>query len=272
MLIVDLTKSEARRLKGIYTQQEIKIKAKLELALERGNDGEYLAKILLEIQQEISTIDKQFGYYSKRLKGMYTEQVKEVDKQVFESGIEANIGKPNENAINILAQNTRKSGIKMTMFMGRKANDFLREVGLKYSQGVIFGSDTWKQASKSMIEDLKAKKFFSIDYKLKDGTIRKVPCQVYTEMVARTTSAEAHRMATIQRIQEYGGDLVKVYGHSSYPNSPCIPYQGKDLSISGDTKGFIALEEAKAQGFLHPNCVHSLAWSEKNKELIDGGD
>lgn len=268
MQIAKITLKEANRLKKIYIQQEIIIKAKLKASIDRGNEPKYLAHLLLEIQQEIRTLKTHYDKFTdETLKTVFKDQTQEIDKQIYRSGMEANFSKPSEKAINILAQNTKKDLTKVTMLIGRQSEDFLRRVGLKHSQGVVFGSDTWKQASKSMLTELKEKKMFHVEYKLKDGTIRKVPSQVYTEMVARTTAAEANRMATIQRITENGGDLVVVQGRSSYPDSPCVPYQGKVLSISGKSEDYGSLENAKANGLFHPNCVHNAAWSDKNKEL-----
>lgn len=269
MLIAEITIREANQLKKIYTQQEIKIKAKLKASIDKGSDPKYLAKLLLEIQQEIKTLDYYFGAFTThRLKKIYDQQAAVIDKQVYKSGLEANFSKPNEKAINILAQNTNKNLNKVSIIIGRKSEGFLRQIGLLHTRGIIFGSDTWKKASQEMMIDLKSKNFYSVAYKLKNGKYRNVPAQVYSEMVARTTAAEAHRMATVQRIKENGGDLVVVQGRSSYPDSPCVPYQGKVLSISGKTEGYGSLENAKANGLFHPCCVHSMAWSDKNKELI----
>jgi hypothetical protein len=52
------------------------------------------------------------------------------------------------------------------------------------------------------------------------------------------------------------GDLVQVNGHSSFPNSPCLPFEDAILSLTGKTKGYTTLDEAKAQGLFHPNCIH----------------
>ena len=127
-------------------------------------------------------------------------------------------------------------------------------------------SVTWQEVARNMQKEMEQSKFFYVKYKTKSG-IRQVPAKVYSKMVARTTAAEANRQGTINRIQEWGYDLVVVQGISRFEGSPCIPYQGRTLSISGQTQGFTPLEQAKENGLFHPNCIHNLAFSEMNKTM-----
>jgi hypothetical protein len=67
---------------------------------------------------------------------------------------------------------------------------------------------------------------------------------------------EAHLQGTANRLVEQGHDLVKISTHiGACPL--CEPWQGKVLSITGKTKGYPTLEEAKAAGLFHPNCRHA---------------
>lgn len=80
--------------------------------------------------------------------------------------------------------------------------------------------------------------------------------RTYTEMVARTTTMEAHLQGTANRLVEQGHDLVKISTHLGACEL-CQPWQGKILSITGKTEGYPTLEEAKAAGLFHPNCRHA---------------
>lgn len=89
----------------------------------------------------------------------------------------------------------------------------------------------------------------------------------YAEVVTRTTTAQTLVDAHLDRLTEMGRDLVIV---SDAPEecSICRPYEGKVLSISGDTrKGthridghtvtvYGTVADAKADGVWHPNCRH----------------
>lgn len=81
-------------------------------------------------------------------------------------------------------------------------------------------------------------------------------------MLSRTLTANIYREAAKDSIlNQFGefGDLVEILGRSIYPDSPCIPYQGQILSLTGKTKGFTTIDEAKGNGLFHPNCIHSFA-------------
>ena len=67
---------------------------------------------------------------------------------------------------------------------------------------------------------------------------------------------EAHLQGTANRLVEQGHDLVKVSTHRGACEL-CQPWQGKILSITGKTKGYPTLEEAKAAKLFHVNCRHA---------------
>ncbi len=263
-------------LRQIFLKQEAKIKSKLLKAIEKGNDTAYLKKLLAGIQDDIKLLDRfHKAFCFKNIPSIFSNFARKTDAAInlFINKFNFKNKEIKKNYIvtpvDILAENTYRSLSSITTVIGRRSEDLIREIGLKQTQGIVFGSKTWQQVAKSMTEELESKGFFYIDYKLKNGKIRQVPARVYSEMVARTTAMEAANSAVIQRMQERGFDLVDVAGKSSYPNSPCIPYEGTTLSISGKTSGFVSLDEAKANGLFHPNCIHSLVFSNKNIELIE---
>jgi len=75
----------------------------------------------------------------------------------------------------------------------------------------------------------------------------------YAELLARTRSREAQMAAAIQRINEFGVDLVKVPVHGGACRL-CEPWQGVVLSITGKDTRFPALSEIGIPPW-HPNCV-----------------
>jgi hypothetical protein len=78
----------------------------------------------------------------------------------------------------------------------------------------------------------------------------------YSEMMARTQTGNAARQANLNRLQEYGQDLVQISVH--FPTSPmCEPHQGKVFSISGTDSRYPRLDDAIADGLYHVNCKHS---------------
>jgi len=77
----------------------------------------------------------------------------------------------------------------------------------------------------------------------------------YAEMLARTKQTEVHNTAVSNRALENGYDLVQISSHGG--GCPlCQPWDGKVVSLSGQTKGYPTLDQAESDGLFHPNCKH----------------
>lgn len=78
----------------------------------------------------------------------------------------------------------------------------------------------------------------------------------YCEMLTRTSTMQVFHQAKVKEYLAHGEDLVIVTVHE--PTCPkCAPWGGKILSLTGETKGYPTMEEAKASGLFHPNCRHT---------------
>lgn len=78
----------------------------------------------------------------------------------------------------------------------------------------------------------------------------------YTDMLCRTSSMQIFHQAKTNEYLAHGEDLVIVSSH--YPTcDKCAPWNGKVLSLTGETPGYPTMEEAKAAGLFHPNCRHT---------------
>jgi hypothetical protein len=86
----------------------------------------------------------------------------------------------------------------------------------------------------------------------------------YAEMAARTSTSRAMLQGHTDRIRELGVDTV-IVSNAPEECEICRPFEGKVLSLSGQTSGTLrdgvavvaSLAEAKAKGLYHPNCRHS---------------
>lgn len=79
----------------------------------------------------------------------------------------------------------------------------------------------------------------------------------YADMLFRTKVVEARSMGLTNRMVENGYDLVQVSDHIG--ECPlCRPWEGKILSLTGDSKGYPTLQKAIADGLFHPNCRHAI--------------
>ena len=121
----------------------------------------------------------------------------------------------------------------------------------------------WQRLMKQLERDFKNKDIFTVPYYNKAGdVVRHVKASTYAEMLARTLTANTYREAAQDSIlEQFGefGDLVEILGRSAVDCSECKPYEGQILSLTGKTKGYTTIEDARANGLFHPNCIHSFA-------------
>ena len=95
----------------------------------------------------------------------------------------------------------------------------------------------------------------------------------YVNMATTTVLANANRQAFFMKSIEMGNDLVKVYHIGLTPECDlCKPFTGKVLSITGRTKGYLTIDEAKEiSGHLFSyNCDHDVNSLELAPDKEDG--
>lgn len=77
----------------------------------------------------------------------------------------------------------------------------------------------------------------------------------YVEMLQDTAEYTAYRDSMFAKSGEYDNDLVRIIHNGNEPPCDlCDPFQGKILSLSGKTKGYMTVDEAKSYGLFHINC------------------
>ena len=314
--ILNQEKKNRALLLAIYRRQMQRIQKKLAEAIEKGNSITHLKKIQINVQNEINKLEQYFKVYSKtQARESYLNGAKQADSQFrqlkFAATIQlstlASFGELHTQAINVLAQATYKPLGKLAQSIGRQTtnflkrenfknserllkavglfigNDTLQKIGINNVQDVVFGSGTWQQAAKKIKEEIMKEGAIKVPYYDSKGNIsRFVDASDYAKMVARTTTARTMREGTKDRIKEVWGDkgdLVEITGKSKYDDSPCVPYEGKILSLNGDTDEKIIaklgsdyaglLDDAIAEGLFHPNCVHSFGVSDTIAEAYN---
>lgn len=293
----------------IYRKQTKKIQKKLAEALEKGNSTAYLESLRADIKQEVKRLERYFKTYAvTQTEESYVNGAKSIDNQInqlkFATPVQlstlATFGKVNREAINVLAQATYEPLGKLAQRIGRNTleflsrenfentekllkatgkligNDTLRKIGIEGVQDAVFGSESWQQSARKIRDELLKEGALKVPYYDKKGNLyRLVDANDYSKMVARTTTANTLREGAKDRIMEVfedKGDLVEIIGISKFPDSPCIPYQGKILSLEGNTDQSIIdklgdkyaglLADAEEAGLFHCNCVHSYGVSE----------
>lgn len=292
-----------RLLLKIYNKQINKLKIKIYEATERGNDTKYLQKLHDDVEQEIATFQKYLKQYSvQSAKTSYDAGVKLALLGISAKEVvnKFEFGSVNRQAVQVLAKVTYEPLSKMAQSIGRATleymkrenfentqtvlkalgkladSEFLRKTGIEGVADVAVGSSSWQKAAREIRDKIIKDADFKVPYYKKNGDLsRYVPAQDYAKMVARTTTANILREGAKDSVLETFDnefDLVEVLGISQFPNSPCIPYQGQLLSLTGITKGYTTVDKAKANGLYHVNCIHSFGITDKVMEVYKKGD
>jgi hypothetical protein len=91
-----------------------------------------------------------------------------------------------------------------------------------------------------------------------DRSGRRWQLESYVEMATRTGAGHAHVAGSLDTYVANGRDLVIV---SDAPQECrlCRPWEGKVLSITGNTPGYRTVAAARSAGLHHPNCRHRLS-------------
>lgn len=247
--------AEINRLVKFYEQAELEILDRLNRALLRGNKTEYLAQMKKNIEAILQQLrEGNKTWCTEAIPRVYSQGLYSADAMLKDAGIaiKAGFGAIHQQAAQVLAENAYQRFEDVVQVIGRQVNDIYRELALENVRGTVVGYDTWKQTARRFREQLAERGVTGF----KDRSGRMWNMRTYTEMVARTSTMEAHLQGTANRLVEQGHDLIKVSTHiGACPL--CEPWQGKILSITGKTEGYPTLEEAKAAGLFHPNCRHA---------------
>ena len=247
--------AEIERLVKFYEQAEREILDQLNRALLRGNKMEYLAQMKRNIEAILQQLrDGNRTWCIEAIPRVYSQGLYSANIMLKDAGTStsAAFGAIHQQAAQVLADNAFQRFEDVVQVIGRQVNDIYRELALENVRGTVVGYNTWKQTARRFREQLAERGITGF----KDRSGRMWNMRTYIEMHARTVCMQAHLEGTANRLVEQGHDLVKVSTHRGACEL-CQPWQGEILSITGKTKGYPTLEEARAAGLFHPNCRHA---------------
>lgn len=173
----------------------------------------------------------------------------------------------NQQAVMMLAEALGNALAGASQRVGRQAADVFQKVGVEQSAvGLATGVKRERVAANIADNLIKEGVTGFVD---KAG--RNWSLSAYTNMVARTTTREAVSLATRERMDELGMDLVTISEHGD-TDEECAEYAGNTYSLNGTTEGY---DELPDEPPFHPNCIHVMTPAEANMEqylstLMDG--
>jgi hypothetical protein len=135
----------------------------------------------------------------------------------------------------------------------RQVEDAYRSVIADASAQVVAGTLTRRQAAQSALDRFAQRGITGFV----DRSGRRWELESYVETSVRTAAGRAQVAGTLDRLQAADRDLVIVSDHVQ-ECALCRPWEGKVLSITGQSPGYPTVAAAQAAGLHHPNCRHSL--------------
>lgn len=176
-----------------------------------------------------------------------------------------------QRAISMLVHNSQSFFEITNNLIARQAKDRVREIGVAITTRKFGENLTWQQTRKALEADLAEHGFMTVPWRNGKGQMR---LDSYSDLVARTTTAEATNTGTINQMQEMGQGLVKISSHNT-TCKVCAPRQGRVYRITdfpaGDernqfphiSKGMPRWPTYKT---IHVSCRHRLlpyVWNQK---------
>lgn len=118
-----------------------------------------------------------------------------------------------------------------------------------------------KELARSIRDKWEAATEGTENFRFTDKRGRTWDTDTYIQMNVRTNTMEIYNAQMLDTITRgTGSDLVRISddGRTADSCEACQYWAGKIVSVTGKTQGFPTLDEAKADGVFHPNCIHTL--------------
>lgn len=154
---------------------------------------------------------------------------------------------------NILSDAYLDFGYTMTGYVRgaeRIINDAMRQqLRARIAEGRLSGEAIY-DVKKTIVQTFKDRGFTV----LVDRGGRQWELSRYAEMIARTHIIRANNEGSINRMGDYGIDIVQISEHGA-TDKICQKYEGKIYSLSGNSENYPKIEVFPP---FHPNCAHTV--------------
>lgn len=276
---------------ALYEDAELALISKLRLALVSGIDSPLWAEIKLRsvgdlreaVERVVTALQNDAdGAVGRALAEAYGRgwQAAVAELGALDIGRELHARRvlPGAPAVDRLAASWASDTRPLYVRIVRAVVDVFRDIVTRSSAGVLLGAETRRQATQRALDRFAARGITSFT----DAAGRNWSMPSYAEMAVRSVTARAAIEGHIDALTEIGVGLVIV---SDVPMNceNCAPWEGEVLALSGPpgprtvqvphttarsrwlgraelvTVHVVGnLAEARAAGFGHPNCRHSL--------------
>lgn len=249
------------RLIRLYEQAEREIVAHIQRMTASGADPaktiSQLSRQRRQVEGILAQLRKQSASWAeKAVKASYNSGVDAAQEQLAAEGVVlADFGAIHQAAVSVYAEKTYSRLADVCSVAGRTTMDIYRAASLEASMlGAVAGYETWQQARRKILDEVTEKGIVGFV----DRAGKRWSMKTYAEMLSRTVLMEIHNEAQWREFRAHGEDLIAISFHTG-TCPKCAPWQGRVLSLTGQTPGFPTLDDAKAGGLFHPRCRHAAA-------------
>lgn len=184
------------------------------------------------------------------------DAIKQLNKVGAEASVTTGFNVVHKQVIEALVDETGKSFAEAMNGVNRNIRQTINQaVKDQISQDIATGriaGDTSRAIKKQVLQTFRDNGFTA----LVDRSGKQWDLENYTSMLIQTKTTEARNRGLVNRMVENEWDLVQVSAHGA--TDVCGEWEGKILSISGQTKGYPTVDQAKEAGLFHPNCRHAI--------------
>ena len=248
----------------IYQDAETKSFQAVAKRIARGIDEEGWAEqkaseirsLRREVQQIIQTLEE---FTSEELEALLAgadeagqqEALNDLAKDLGKEVVKSKFTKTNRSAVLTLAKEQMKTLKKGNVLILRQSEDIFRDTIARATDLSVSGSTTRQQAAQQALNEF-ADRGIRV---FKDRSGRSWDIASYAEMSTRTALRNTMMESYSMKLQEAERDLV-IVSDSPEECELCRPWEGKVLSLSGNSSKYPALSEAVSSGLYHPGCTH----------------
>jgi hypothetical protein len=261
----------AKSLRELYVEAETVLLQKIARALAKGQDSPgWVDEKLLGIQALRRQVDDVLVDLADNVPGAVERAVGiAYNRGIATAGAELTAaGLPHAafaevqptSAVAAIVSETLTWTTPMSFQIRRAVTDVYQRVVTEVAAQTTLGTVTRREASQMVLQRLAKQGVTGF----KDTAGRQWSMPSYAEMAIRTSTSQAMLQGHTDRLTELGVDTV-IVSNAPEECSICRPFEGKVLSLSGQTTGRLkdgktviaSLSEAKGKGLYHPNCRHS---------------
>ena len=244
----------------VYSQAEETLLAQIAKRLNKGiTEPGWADKKLSEVNALKAETNRVIAELDKNSKGAVEAAVRighdrgiaSAGDDLIESGL-SSFGRVNERSVNALVAATQEKMEGTHLRIRRWANDVYTDVVRASGADVVTGVLTRQQATSRALTTWAGRGVTGFV----DKAGRNWNLSSYAEMATRTASAQAMVQGHVDKLVENGMELV-IVSNAAQECELCRPWEGKVLSLSGDSHDHESFKEAVNWGLFHPNCRHS---------------